>query len=140
MSKKNQAVEEAVVEDAVESTEPKITSQKEPTESCREPRPASPKDIVFQAGRQSEPGSIAAVAEATGRTESNVRQHINQCNSSLGYGYTVWGDAFTIDGETTETYDDQLAAKAAAKAEKAAAEAPAEEVGEVVESDDDDIL
>lgn len=128
------AVEETVVEN-------KVTSQKDATDERREPRPDSPKDIVFQAGRQDEPGSIAAVAELTGKTQSNVRQHITQCHTSLGYGYTVMGDAFTIDGETTNSWNDQLAAKEAAKAAKAPKE-EAPEVGEVVETEegDDDIL
>lgn len=129
MAKKK--VEEAPVEEQAEAA-PKVTSSKEPTDSRREPRAGSPKDIVFQAGRQDTPGSIKAVAELTGRTESNVRQHIAQCHTTLGFGYTITGDAFTIDGEATETWEDQLAAKEAAKASKK------EEAA--AESDDSDIL
>ena len=137
MSKKKQT-EKVVEETAAEDTGPKVTSQKEPTDSRREPRPGSPKDIVFQAGRQKEPGSIKAVATATEKTESNVRQHIAQCYTTLGYGYTIMGDLFTVDGETTDTWDDQVAAKEAAKAEKAAEKAASAEDADVEEDDDDD--
>jgi hypothetical protein len=123
---------------------------KEPTDNCVEPKPGSKKDIVFQAGRTEEGGSIKTLSEQMGCTPSNVRQHIAQCHTKLGYGYNISGDNFKILGETTVAWADtekakaeEAAAKKAAKdAEKAAAEPDAPEDEEPAEDDgsDDDFL
>ena len=127
MSKTDKAVEEVTEE--VEATEPKApkVTNIEAGESCVEPKPEGKKGIVFNAGRADGGGSIAALAESMGCTTSNIRQHIAQCHTKLGFGYTIDGDNFTITGDVTESWDDQAAAKAekaaAVKAEKDAAKA-----------------
>ena len=136
-------------ETAEEVKAPKVTVV-EATDSCIEPKPEGKKGIVFNAGRDGSTGSISALAEEMGCTTSNIRQHIAQCHTKLGFGYTIDGDSFTIDGDITESWEDQAAAKAAKaeakKAEKAAAKAAetpeedsvdTEEGGEAEEKGDD---
>ncbi len=146
MSKKEEAVPTEEVVEEVKA--PKVT-QVDATDSCVEPKPEGKKGIVFNAGRADGGGSIAALAESMGCTTSNIRQHIAQCHTKLGCGYTIEGDNCSITGDITESWDDQAAAKAEkaakVKAEKAAAKAAAEpeeaadapEGGEAVDEGDD---
>lgn len=112
--------------DTAKPKKPRVTTVEPNAEGDRtEPKAGSKKDIVYQAGRAEGGGSIKACAATLGSTESNVRQHITQCKTKLGFGYTIEGDNFTITGEPTITQADLAKIdeekKAAAAAKKAAA-------------------
>jgi len=148
-------VDEAEVEETEAPVEVK-TSSRDPMVIRREPKPESKKDIVYQAGISEEGGSIKALAEEMECTTSNIRQHIAQCHTKLGFGYTIEGDTFYVTGIPTVTWKDQEAIKesekatkesekATKKAAKAAADEDSdsedesdEEEGEETESDEDE--
>lgn len=154
-----EAVDTEATEEAPKEVKPRETI-KEPVEGDRkEPNPSTKKGKVFTAGRTEEGGSMEALIADFGCTPSNIRQHIAQCNSNLGFGYKIVGDTFWITGDATVTWEEQAkvkeeaaavkkaeaAAKAKAKADAKASEAPVEgeapesteELPETVEEDSD---
>ncbi|MHC4256720.1 MAG: hypothetical protein ACYSUL_14110 [Planctomycetota bacterium] len=109
-----------------QAEQPEVTTRstiKEPTGVRREPKPGSKKDIVYQAGITEEGGDIKALSEQMGCTTSNVRQHVAQCHTKLGFGYKIEGDRFWITGDPTESWATQAAEKEAAQAAKKAEKA-----------------
>ena len=117
---------EAVEEEVKEVKAPSVTEVKA-TDTCREPNPATKKGLVFGPGRTKEGGSISGMAAEFGCTTSNIRQHIAQCHTNLGFGYKVEGDTYFITGEVTESWADQAAVKATKAADKAAEKKAADE-------------
>ena len=116
MTEENTNLEETTGEEtaAIAPKEPKAprVTVKDPTDSCKEPSPTSKKGKVYAAGRTEEGGSFEALQAEFGCTASNVRQHVAQCHTNLGFGYKIEGDTFWITGDVTESWEDQAAAKA----------------------------
>lgn len=120
--------EEAPAEEKV--PEPPKATIKDATDKGKEPNPETKKGRVFYPGRTEEGGSIKATVLDFGCTVSNVRQHIAQCHTNLGFGYKIVGDRYWITGEVTNSWEDQEAikkaeAKKVADAKKAKEEAEA---------------
>ena len=123
--------EEKPPEKGASEKKPRRT-EKEEMAARKAPSPKTKKGRVFIAGRTKMGGSIPDLAKEFGCTVSNVRQHISQCHTVLGYGYIIEGDRFWILGKTTLTWEDQQEEKASKKAKKSSAtdETPVDEATE----------
>lgn len=147
MSKQENEVLEDVTEEVSEVEEtpktpktPRVTTKEPKDGERKEPNPSTKKGRVYTAGRTEEGGSIDALAKDFGCTTSNVRQHIAQCHTNLGFGYTLEGDNFYITGEPTLTWEDQAAEKAEKAKAKAAEKAAAKKAAakKAAEGEDDE--
>lgn len=54
------------------------------------------KMLVIRSGMRRSGGSIRKVSAKMDRTESNTRQHIQQCKSMYGFEYRIDGDRYWI--------------------------------------------
>lgn len=134
-TEETEAVEEVEGTDDTTTEDPEVKEPEAPKATVknaidgggREPNPESKKGKMFYPGRTEEGGSIKAMTEEFGCTLSNIRQHIAQCHTNLGFGYKIVGDRYWITGEVHISWDDQKAEKDAAAAKKEAAKKAKEE-------------
>ena len=54
------------------------------------------KMLVIREGIKKKGGSIEKVSQMMGRTKSNTRLHIQQCQSMYGFSYEIHGDRYWI--------------------------------------------